>query len=301
MSKQKNVRTLSEIADAIHSLERANVFDKGDLLIEAKEQGCERGEWLDWLDAEFEWSVDTAERYMKVAKLAGQFRNLRNLKLGRTTLYRLVDYEYEDDLPAIIKELAKHATKTRLAPRDAEQVIKMSLARHHFGDHPDATLVQLMQVAEWRRVYDEPWHDKAVAALQQQQPETEEAARAIVDEIQQEYDEAARKVQEAKEKAREAELERLLKGDGEAKAEAGSILDGAPPVLPPPTTPPEPQTLRADTAWEGRQAFMDAVKDLLELSTKPAARFAGQFSPERLREVSDFLVAVATADKKEAA
>jgi len=113
--KQKNVRTLSEIADAVHSLERTNIIDIGDLLIEAKEQGCERGEWLDWLEAEFEWSADTAERFMKVAKLAGQFRKLRNLKLGRTTLYELADHDREEDLPAIIEELAKHATKTSLS------------------------------------------------------------------------------------------------------------------------------------------------------------------------------------------
>ena len=62
MSKRKNTRTLSEIADAFHSLERANIIDSGDLLIEG-EQGCEHGEWLAWVATEVDISVDTARRY----------------------------------------------------------------------------------------------------------------------------------------------------------------------------------------------------------------------------------------------
>ena len=46
--KRKNVRSLGEIAVSIHRLERANIKDIGDALIEAKSQ-CEHGEWLQWL------------------------------------------------------------------------------------------------------------------------------------------------------------------------------------------------------------------------------------------------------------
>jgi hypothetical protein len=87
----------------------------------------------------------------------------------------------------------------------------------------------------------------------------------------------------------------------EAEREAGSLLDGAPPVLPPPTMLPEPLKLGADTDWAETKPFVDAVKDLLELRAKPVARFVGMFSPTQLREVSDFLMAVAAADKKETA
>jgi hypothetical protein len=114
--KRKNVRPLGTIADNIHQLVRGNIIDIGDLLLEAKAQ-CERGQWLYWLSAEFTWSVDSAERYMRVAQLAGQFRSLRNLKLGATTLYDLADHDGEENLPIIVEELAKHATKTPLGPR----------------------------------------------------------------------------------------------------------------------------------------------------------------------------------------
>ena len=76
--KKQNTRSLGAIADDIHKIERTNIFDIGDLLIEAKAQ-CEHGDWLDRVDAEFDWSVDTAENYMKVAGLASKFRNFRNI------------------------------------------------------------------------------------------------------------------------------------------------------------------------------------------------------------------------------
>ena len=86
MTKRKN-RTLGTIADDIHTLARTNIFDVGDLLLEAKEQ-CEHGDWLNWLHDEFGWSWDTAERRMRVAELGAKFSNLRNLKLAATTLLR---------------------------------------------------------------------------------------------------------------------------------------------------------------------------------------------------------------------
>jgi hypothetical protein len=113
---RKNIRTLDEIADEIHKLDRTNIFDKGELLLEAKEQcKAEREKWLDWLAREFgEWSHDSATKYMRVAELGSQFRNLRNLRLAKTTLYELAAHEPETYFPIIINELSKHASKKRL-------------------------------------------------------------------------------------------------------------------------------------------------------------------------------------------
>jgi hypothetical protein len=295
MSKRKNTRTLSEIADAVHLLEQGNIIDIGDLLLEAKDQECEHGEWLEWLaDAEFDFSVDTAERYMKAAKLAAKYATLRNLKLGKTTLYALADHEREEDLPAIIKELAKHATKTSLKPSAAERVIRIGIGRGRFGNHPDATLAALAEL-ELDEYGDKSCDKKAKAALLKREPTTDENAYSIIDEIQQEYAEAARKAEEAKVEDK-AEQEAALKAN-----EAASILDGAPPDLPPTTTPPEPQKLHADTDWAEIEPFTEAMTTLRELHAKPIARFVGsRFSPAELREVADFLMAVAAADRAEA-
>jgi Protein of unknown function (DUF3102) len=171
---RKNARSLDEIADCINELERANVIDIGNLLLEAHSQ-CAHGEWLAWLGSEFEWSEDTAARFMKVAKLAARFRKLRNLKIGKTTLYALADHEPAEDLPEIIKELAKHATKIRLAPRAATPLIDIAIGRGRFGDHPDATLSALVGLDE-----DESWYKKAVAALIEHEPTTKETADSII-------------------------------------------------------------------------------------------------------------------------
>jgi hypothetical protein len=279
--KRKNVRPLNAIADNIHQLARGNIIDIGDLLLEAKSQ-CERGDWLNWLHGEFEWSVDTAERYMKVAALNAKFRRLRNLKLAVTTLYELADYEEAEqgvpedqlDLPAIISELAKHASKTRLSPRDARRVIKIGIGRRQHGDHPDPTLVQLAELNRWRQA----WHEKAVAALLEREPDTDDSASLLVSEVM------------AEQKAEEAEI----KDDDAEQQEVESILDGAPPVLPPSITPPGPQKFGADTEWAGQESFADAVATLLDLRTKPVGRFVGRFSPSELREVADFLLAIAS-------
>jgi hypothetical protein len=267
--KHKNVRSLDTIAVNINQLERGNIIDIGDLLLEAKSQ-CERGDWLKWLTCEFDWSVDTAERYMGVAALNAKFRSLRNLKIAATTLYALV-YQEQDDLPAIIDELAKHASKTRLSPRDARRVIKIGIGRRQYGDHPDATLVQLAELNGWSQA----WHEKAVAALLEREPDTDETASALVNAMA------------AQQKAEEGKIE-----DAEQE-EVESILDGAPPDLPPSITP-EPQKFGADTEWEGREPFADAVTTLLRLRTKPVGRFVGRFSPSELREVADFISAIAS-------
>src|SRR5262249_38652297 len=140
-------------------------------------------------------------------------RKIRNLKIGATTLYRLHNHADEEDMPAIIAELAKHATKSQLAPRDAERVIQIGIGRRRFGDYPDVTLEQLSTLSD-----DSPWQAELIAALKEQRPTTDEAVEAIVDRVQEEY--------------REPESD-----------ETKDILDGPPPLLPS-QSPPENQRLQ---------------------------------------------------------
>lgn len=280
--KRKNVRSLGEIADSIHRLERANIKDIGDALLEAKSQ-CEHGAWLQWFnDAGFAWSLVTAERYMRVAKLCAKFVSVTNLKLAATTLYELVDHEPEEDLPEIIGELTKHAAKALMPPHDARRVIKIGAGRRRFGDYPEATLVQLVNLDPG---VGKPWHDKAVAALKKQAPDTDEAARAIVGRIDCER-------RAAEHKAAMDALKRDLKAKHEAVEEAETILDGAPPELPPPSETLEPQKLEAGTCWAEADEFIKAIDQLRQLRTKPMARIAGKVASPVLRDVIDFLDAV---------
>jgi hypothetical protein len=267
--KRKNVRSLETIAENINRLSRANIIDIGELLLEAKGQ-CEHGQWLDWLDAEFWWSVDTAERYMNVATLAAKFRILRNLKLAATTLYKLADNVDGEDVPAVVKELTDHATVTALSPRDAGRYIRIGIARRRYGDHPDATLAKLAELL------DREDDDKTVTALLEHEPVTDEAASALVVEV------IARQ---------RAEYE--AQGAAEA-AEIESLLEGPPPILPLSIIPSEPQKFDTQTEWEGEDTFADAVMVLLGLRTKPIRKFVGRCAAAELREVADFLLAIAT-------
>jgi hypothetical protein len=176
--KRKNARSLDTIADEIHQVQRVSIFAVGDLLIEAKDS-CEHGEWLDWLDRHFEWSDQSAERYMNVARLGTKFLRLRNLKLAKITLYELLD-EDEEDVPVIIEALGKHATRKQLKPSDATDVIMRALRCKRFGDLPDQTLA----AHDDNLIEHRPWYGKAVAALKEQRPTTKEDAAGIVTGIQ---------------------------------------------------------------------------------------------------------------------
>jgi hypothetical protein len=117
-------KSLDAIAVEINQLTRRNIIDIGELLLEAKDQ-CEHGDWLDWLDSEFDWSPTTADRYMKAATLSSKFPILKNLNIAATTIYALADREDDDqDLSAIIDELAIHATAKKLRACDAERIIE---------------------------------------------------------------------------------------------------------------------------------------------------------------------------------
>jgi hypothetical protein len=116
------------------------------------------------------------------------------------------------------------------------------------------------------------WYEKVVAALLEREPDTDETASALVSAMA------------AQQKAEEAKIE-----DDAEQEEVDSILDGPPPELPPSITPPEPQKFGTDT-----EPFADAVTALLRLRTKPVGRFVGRVSPSELREVADFLLAIAS-------
>jgi hypothetical protein len=175
--KQSNdVRSLDEIAADLRRVESNSLFERGDLLLEAKK--AHPNEFLDWLYDEFEYSEDTAERYMRVARLDSAI--LRNLHLGRTTLYDLCD-EDDEALPVIIAELAKHATKAHLKPAKARDIILIGRSRFFHGNHPDATLWALAGLdAEG---YTHSIRAAAVAALKAQNPETDEAADNIIADV----------------------------------------------------------------------------------------------------------------------
>jgi hypothetical protein len=85
---------LAEHARAIRQLGRrvvADVIEVGKRLAEAKEL-LGHGNWLPWLQREFQWSASTAENYIRLYNLSAKFAtvvNLPDLQLDLRSLYLL--------------------------------------------------------------------------------------------------------------------------------------------------------------------------------------------------------------------
>ena len=80
MTKKKR-RDLAVIVGELQTavkVENSNIITIGSLLIEAREQ-VEHGQWMKWLNENFDSSVSTAENYMNTAKLAAKFPTVGNL------------------------------------------------------------------------------------------------------------------------------------------------------------------------------------------------------------------------------
>jgi hypothetical protein len=278
----KNARSLDVIAADIHKLERGNVFDIGNLLIEAKAQ-CKHGEWGAWIGSNFGYAPTTAQRYMQAAKLMAKYCTVQHLNIGLLTLCQLAN-EADEDMPGILKELAKRSIKNRA---DAERLIDIGRVRRHYPDPklPDETLWQLARAHSSKGELDM----ELVAALLKHKPETTAAynklwLKLIEEAAQQDGDEARAKAR-AKEKAKEKDA---------AKKEAEALLDGPPPVLPPPAPPSAPQKIGAKGGAQSAEAetFQAAMEELHGLSTKPLGKFVDVCTPKRVQEVIDFLSAI---------
>jgi hypothetical protein len=250
-------RSLDIIADDINKLERSSIFDIGDLLIEAKAQ-CEHGKWAKWIWDNFEYAECTAQRYMQAATLATKSRTVRDLKISARTIYALAG-EDEKYLPAIVKELAKHATKTRLTVADAEFSIDIGRGRALYPNDnlSDPALMYIGRFQPDRRI---PWNYEFVAALRQQKPVTMEAANEILRGVEKQHRDTLEK----------KKAEKLAKKQA-ASDDADAILDGPPPDLPPPSlVPPEPQKLSVDDDELSAEAetFKAAVEQLAEAAAE---------------------------------
>jgi len=90
---ETNFMTLSQRADRIRSLvnvARGCIIEISRELIEAK-QDIPHGYWLPWLEREFGWTEDTAQRYMRVANAfqIPQRAVFEDLAIDATALYAL--------------------------------------------------------------------------------------------------------------------------------------------------------------------------------------------------------------------
>jgi len=298
MSKKKelrNSRTLDEFAADIVAHQRSNIFEIGELLLQAKEQ--HPGDFLDWLYVNEQdlGSVRSAENKMGAALLKRRFGNIANLKVGKTTVYHLVafDKDHSTLTEIAIGALAAQTKGARLKHSDAEKIIELVRLRGEFGDYPDATLFALDDIATTKR--PKPWHAKTTEILKNKRPETEEEADALILGVLQEHLEGlygrAIPAIAVPHHARDI-LERLARVPGEDRARVFGRLKA--PVTedmafeamkPEPATPPasEPVTPSSTTATasssEDAEQSAEKRKRLNE-ETEEESKSNGSAKPE---------------------
>jgi Protein of unknown function (DUF3102) len=94
MAKTSTAITITILAGHAAEIRRlgkrviADVIEIGRLLAECK-RICGHGDWLTWLDHEFGWSVDTAERFIQVSALANEIPQVAEFAIPISGLYLL--------------------------------------------------------------------------------------------------------------------------------------------------------------------------------------------------------------------
>ena len=145
-------RSLEDIAAAILLAKAAaaqSILEIGNLLIQAKKQLTEYGQWLDWLAVSVNFSERTAERYMQLAR---EFSNPTALSdLGMTKSLALLELpkENRDDFIKEIHEVnGKQKTVQEMSTREFKKTISQKIDTLKHGTDKCDTITQ-------RTPYDE--------------------------------------------------------------------------------------------------------------------------------------------------
>ncbi len=110
---EKAAPELAEHAEAIRRLGKrvfSDVIEIGERLSKARSL-IAHGHWLQWLETEFGWSVDTAQNFVNVAAAAGKFGNFRNLNVPVSALYLLARRSTPDEARVEIIERSNAGEK----------------------------------------------------------------------------------------------------------------------------------------------------------------------------------------------
>jgi Protein of unknown function (DUF3102) len=170
--KQK-ARKLTEIADEIRSKIQTigDIIAIGGLLFEAKNgPELEHGEFLPWLEREFDFSDRTAQNYMKAHEFALKYEMVSYLKLTPTALYFLSESSIYHTPQAIALVLAEAAEK-RVTEARAETILYDEFERTR--PKKDEALAALVR--------EEEESGRRALAAEQAQAEAEAEAEAILD------------------------------------------------------------------------------------------------------------------------
>jgi hypothetical protein len=129
--------SLAEHAAEIRRLGKrvvADVIEIGARLTECK-RICGHGQWLPWLDREFGWSADTAERFIQVNALSNQIPQLAEFNLPISGLYVLAAPSTPPEARDAIIERAQAGEPVSVS--EIKQTIDVAKGRRHDADLAD--------------------------------------------------------------------------------------------------------------------------------------------------------------------
>jgi hypothetical protein len=92
MDEERDRKLLTEHADAIRSLGKqtvGNIIEIGRRLVDCRDNHLEHGKWLPWLKREFNWSRQTADRFIHIYEASDKLPKLSNLEVPVSGLYLL--------------------------------------------------------------------------------------------------------------------------------------------------------------------------------------------------------------------
>jgi hypothetical protein len=196
-----NARTLDVIASEINHLERHNVFAIGKLLVEARDGPAgEYGEWMNWVNTEFDWSYDTADNYINAHELSLKVGTIRNLRVPLTIIYDLADdhlgnEDNDDGKPILLEGDLLKATIQDLdkAAKAAEKPLKVADCKTIIARHLKSHLQKFFGVAlpAWldkemldRLPRDADLFRKVAEKLKAESPLTLRQIRNLIDRIE---------------------------------------------------------------------------------------------------------------------
>jgi Protein of unknown function (DUF3102) len=127
-------QTLGEHARVIRVLGKqtiANIIEIGRRLVECRDNHLGRGEWLPWLKREFDWSRQTADRFIHVFEAADKLPKLGNLEVPISGLYLLTAPSVPEAVREEAIERAEAGEKMPLA--EVKRIIEDAKGRAQSG------------------------------------------------------------------------------------------------------------------------------------------------------------------------
>jgi hypothetical protein len=198
---------LAEHAAVIRALGKRMISDVLEIARRLKDAKrlAGHGGWLPWLDREFGWSEDTAERFMSLNRLQGQIPQIAEYDLPVSGLYMLAAPNTPDEARDAVIERAQNGEALSLKDvqrmiqeardKDAEQREKQ---REVDAASVRKTIAELKaEAARREEIVRAEYADKIVVSPEKLAEETEKAIAAAIQPLQEQLDRAEKKLEAA--------------------------------------------------------------------------------------------------------